>query len=164
MRYRLAATLAVVAVALSGCGGSGSSSHSAASGGSGAITPSAYRTRVDKICAEVNTAITALPASEATTVPGAQQELRLATSALEQIKAVTPPQSLSRQVHVFVGDLERSDAVARQIVSDLKARNVAELEPLVAKARTLNDKGNQDATALGLPSCAQNPQPSAKAA
>ncbi len=150
-RGRIAVTVAV-AIGLAGCGSSSSSS-------SAPITPAQYRTSVNKLCAAYNASIRALPKSTTASIAGLTTLANSAKNVLAQVKSVTPPSSLSSGVNKWTANLEQSEANVAKLLDAFKSGDTAQLRSLAAQGTKLNAQGNAQATALGLPSCAENATP-----
>jgi hypothetical protein len=141
---------------LIGVAACGSSSSSTSSG----MTPAAYRASVDKICAGYNQSIRALPKSTTGSLAGLTTLANSAKNTLSQVKAVTPPASLAAAVNKWTANLEQSEANVAKLLDAFKSGDTTELRTLAAAGTKLNQQANAQATALGLPSCAENATPS----
>lgn len=148
MPYRRLAAVIILAACLAGCGGSSSGP-----------SPASYRAGVNKICATYNAKITALPASAVNTISGLDELEGDASSGLRQIKALTPPSSMSTGINRWVVSLTRSETDASNAIAALRAGNDAQAKSFALAGSALNTRDNADARSLGLPSCAANPQP-----
>jgi hypothetical protein len=153
MTRRRVAILAVLAVGLAGCGSSSSSSSSG-------ISPAAYRASANKICATMNANITALPKSTASTIAGLDKLLAAGEAALAQLKAITPPSSISARVGSWLGLVTQSGSTATKLVAAAKSADKSQIQQLSAASATLNSQSNAAALSLGLPACAASAQPS----
>jgi hypothetical protein len=142
----------VSALALAGCGGSSGSSTNASAN---------FTSKATAICESVNTQIAALPAVK-TTADAAKvgaEEIAITGPAITKMKAVTPPSGKKAKFDAWTANLAGSLALNQQLLAALKAGEESKLTSLAAQAKTENDKGNQEATALGLPACAKDIQP-----
>jgi hypothetical protein len=147
---RVAITIAIgLAGCLAGCGGSGS-----------AVSPANYRASVNKVCANYNAKITALPASVENTISGLTRVEGDAAAGLHQIKALKPPSSMSAGVDKWLDSLSQSYTDASEAISALKSGNDAQAKSSALAGSAQNTKNNAEARSLGLASCAANPQPS----
>jgi hypothetical protein len=153
MTRRHAAVLAVLAVGLAGCGSSSSSSSSGPA-------PAAYRASANKICATLNANITALPKSTASTIAGLDKLLAAGEATLAQLKAITPPSSISARVGSWLGLVTQSGTSASKLVAAAKSGNKSQIQQLSATTATLDSQTNAAARSLGLPDCAVSAQPS----
>lgn len=149
------ALAALAAVALAACGGSGSSSSS-----SSGLSPTAYRANVDKLCAAYNNSVRALPKSTTGSIQGLTTLANSAKNALAQIKSVPVPSTLNTAVNKWFADLEQSEANVQKLLAAFKSGDTTQLRSIAAEGTKLNAQSNAQATALGIPSCAQNAQPS----
>lgn len=149
MSYRYFAALVIPALCLAGCGGSGSGP-----------SPASYRASVNKICATYNAKITALPTGAQNTLSGLDEAEGDATTGLRQIKTMKPPSSMSSSIDRWVGSLTESETDARNALAALRTGNDAQAKSFATEGSALNTRDNAEATSLGLPSCAQDPQPS----
>ena len=147
------ATIAIAVIGIAGCGSSSSSTNSG-------VSPAAYRSEINKICADNNAKITALPASTSDSVSGLEKELAIVESTLSQVKGITAPSSLSAAANSWLSTIEQESSIATTLINDLKAGKTAELQSQLGKATSLETKGNDAAKSLGLASCAVNAQPS----
>jgi hypothetical protein len=148
-RFRYLSAAVTVALCVAGCGGSDSGS-----------SLTSYRASVNKICATYNAKITALPAKTASTISGLAKVEGEASAGLHQIKALTPPGSMSARVNRWVDSLKQSYTDASQAIAALRAGDVARARSFALAGAALNSRDNAEARSLGLPSCAANPQPS----
>lgn len=153
MTRRRAVALSIFAVVLAGCGSSSSSSG---------VSESSYRDQVNKLCANNNAQIKALPASTANSVSGLSQINDMSQKTLSEIKSVTPPSSLSSDVNSWLGVIDQEATLANQIIAALKAGNINQAKSLASQAQSLDTQGNSKASALGLSDCAVSAQPSGK--
>jgi ABC-type glycerol-3-phosphate transport system substrate-binding protein len=152
MTRRIAA-IAAVAIGLAGCGSSSSSSSSS-------LTPAQYRASINKLCAAYNASVRALPKSTTASIAGLTTLANSAKNALAQIKSVTPPSSLVAGVGKWTAGLEQSEANVTKLLDAFKSGDTAQLRSVAAAGAKLNEQGNAQARALGLPSCAENATPS----
>jgi hypothetical protein len=148
-RFRYPFAAVTVALCFAGCGSSNSGS-----------SPTSYRATVNNICATYNAKITALPARTASTISGIAKVEGDASAGLHQIKALTPPGSMSARISGWVDSLTQSYTDASQAIAALRAGDGARAGSFALAGATLNSKDNTEARSLGLPSCAANPQPS----
>lgn len=148
--------VAAIAIAVIGIAGCGSSNSSTSSG----LSPAAYRSEINKICADNNAKITALPANKSSSVSGLEKEFSIAESTLSQVKGITAPSSLSAAADSWLSIIEQESAIATMLINDLKAGKTAQLQSEVGKANSLETKVDDAAKSLGLTSCAVNAQPS----
>jgi len=147
--------VAAIAIAVIGIAGCGSSSSSTSSG----LSPAAYRSEINKICADNNAKITALPANTSNSVPGLEKEFSIAESTLSQVKGITAPSSLRAAANSWLSTIEQESAIATKLINDLKAGKTAELQSHLGQANSLETKVNDAAKSLGLTACAVNAQP-----
>jgi hypothetical protein len=153
MTRRRIAIAGALLVGLAGCGSSSSSSSSGTSAAS-------YRTSVNKICAAYNQSVKALPKSTTGSIKGLTTLANSAQNALDQVKSVTPPSSMTSAVNKWTATLEQSSENVSKLLDSFKSGDTSQLQSLAAEGTKLNAKGNAQATALGLPSCAANATPS----
>ncbi len=145
-----------IAIAVIGIAGCGSSSSSTSSG----LSPAGYRSEINKICADNNAKITALPASSSNSISGLEKEFAIAQSTLSQVRGITAPSSLSVAANSWLSTIEQESSIATTLINDLKAGKIAEAQSQLGKANSLLTKGNDAAKSLGLASCAVNAHPS----
>jgi hypothetical protein len=155
MTRRRVAIAGALLVGLAGCGSSGSSSSS-----SSVTSAASYRASVNKLCAAYNQSVKALPKSTTGSIQGLTTLANSAQNALDQVKSVTPPSSMSSAVNKWTGTLEQSSANVSKLLAALKSGDTTQLRSLAAAGTKLSAKGNAQARALGLPSCAENATPS----
>jgi hypothetical protein len=149
MTSRRIAVVIVLAAGLAGCGGSGSG-----------VSPANYRASVNKICADYNAKITALPASTENSISGLTQVEGDAAAGLHQIRALKPPSPMSAGVDKWLDSLSQSYTDASDAISALKSGNDARAKSSALAGSAQNTKNNAEARSLGLTNCAANPQPS----
>jgi hypothetical protein len=153
MTRRRIAIAGALLVGLAGCGSSSSSSSSGTSAAS-------YRASVNKICAAYNQSVRALPKSTTASIRGLTTLANSAQNVLDQVKSVTPPSSMSGAVNKWTATLEQSTANVSKLLDSFKSGDTTQLQSLAAEGTKLNAKGNAQARALGLSSCAENATPS----
>jgi hypothetical protein len=124
------------------------------------MSAAAYKSEVNKICAVNNAKIAALPTKTATSAPGLTKAYSIAESTLSEVKGITAPSSLSASVDSWLNIVRQESAIATTLVNDLKAGKTADLQSLLDKTGSLETKGSDAATSLGLTSCAVTVQPS----
>jgi hypothetical protein len=151
---RVAVAAALVA-GVAGCGGSGSSSTS-----SSGLSPAAYRASVNKICQAYNAGVTALPKSTTSSITGLTTLANSAKNALAQVRSVPAPAAMSASVDKWIANLEQSQANVAKLLDAFRSGDTAQLRTIAAEGTRLNAKGNAQARALGLTSCAANATPS----
>src|ERR1700758_5628423 len=91
------ALLGLAAVGLAACGGSSSNSSGV----------SAFKSKVNSLCAGNNAKITALPASSAATIAGLRQLGAIAVSTLNQAEALKPPQSIAAKFNAYLSNIKK---------------------------------------------------------
>jgi len=155
MNRRGVAAIAIAVVGIAGCGSSSSSSST-----SSGLSPAAYRSEINKICADENAKITALPASTSNSVSGLEKELAINESTLSQVKGIAAPSSLSAAANSWLSTVEQEFSIGTTLINDLKAGKTGAVQSQVRKATPLITKGNDAAKSLGLASCAIDGQPS----
>lgn len=139
--------LAVVALAVmagaAGCGGGSSSGDFVANG--------------NKICNETNAKIKAVPkpTSVSDVKPFLDKTTPIVTDAVDQVKGLTPPDSDQAGYDAWVKTLEA------ELAAQKKAQSQAGSDPQAAittvkGSQALNDKGNQQARAIGLADCGKD--------
>jgi len=153
MRRRRIAIAGALLVGLAGCGSSSSSSSSGTSAAS-------YRASVNKICAAYNQSVKALPKSTTGSIQGLTTLANSAQNAVDQVKSVTPPSSMTSAVNKWTATLEQSTANVSKLLDSFKSGDTTQLQSLAAEGTKLRAKANAQAQALGLPSCAENATPS----
>ena len=149
MTRRRLVTLMVASAAIAGCGNSGSNG----------ITPTAYRTKINSLCAANNAKIDALPGNTGNSLAGLKEEDAIIVDTLAKIKAVTPPSSLSSEVNTWIGVVDQESALATQTIDALQAGSLAKAKSLATKVASLNPQDHHNATSIGLSSCAATATP-----
>jgi hypothetical protein len=149
---RRIAALGLAAIGLTACGGSSSN----ASG------TSAFRSRVDALCATNNAKVRALPAGTENTLSGLRQLDAIATSTLTQIEALKPPSSLAAKFGAYLSGVKQEAAVATKVIDDLAANNLNGIKALAPQIQSLNTASNAAARAMGVPTCAAVATPGGK--
>lgn len=144
---RGSAAAAIVAIGVAGCGSSSGP------------TPASYRAKVDKLCTEINDQISALPASSLDTVAGIERFYAITATGTVEVGAVTAPSSIRASANTWLDSIRTEQSLADQVVGDLKSGKRAQAQALATKGSGMDTHGNAEAKALGLPACAENPQP-----
>lgn len=135
---------------LAGCGGGGDDT----TGSSDDFTAQA-----DAICKSVNDQVDALdqPQSESDLAGYIDSIVPISADGIDQLKGLTPPDGQEDAVNEWIGTLEQQQDIAVD-AQDL-ADSGAPSQQVIAKlgeTDPLNEKGNQQAAALGLTTCAQD--------
>src|SRR5581483_3446777 len=125
----------------------------------GGLSPPQYRAKVNALCAANNAQIKALPAGTQNSLAGLNKEYAIALGTLHQIRAVSPPSSLSGTVKTWVGVLDQEETAVTKILNDLKTGQTAQAELAAAQAQSLVTQDDVDAKNLGLAACAASVQP-----
>src|SRR5450755_1354693 len=110
----------LTAAALAACGGSSSSSTSTDSGAH-------FVAQANQICAAVNRKIAAMPAinTAADVIKSEPREIAVITSAVAQLKALTPPADKKATADLLISGLGQEGTFLQQIIAALKAGNAA---------------------------------------
>lgn len=123
---------------------------------------SSFTTRVDRLCAAENSAVTALPTVTSTSV--AIEDLRkeevMGVSYLRKLRAITPPRSLAADYAAVIEIEGRAKQFAAKSIDALQTGNIADLQSLYRTMAVLNTRENNLLIRLGLPTCAMNVTPS----
>jgi hypothetical protein len=148
----MALATVTAAVGLAGCGRSSSSTSSS-------ITASAWKARIDKLCATNNAQVKAVPAAEANTIARIEKLDAIATGTVNEIKAIPIPSSIQSSAQEWVNMLDQLGTKLNTMIVDLKAGKSTQGSALAAQANSLDARASARAKALGLPSCAAEAQP-----
>jgi hypothetical protein len=144
----------LTAAILAGCGGSTSSTTSADTG-------AAFIAKANQVCATVNQKIAAMPAlnTAAEIIKSEPQEVALITSAVAQLKALSPPADKKATADALISGLGQEGSLLGQLIAALKAGDAAKVKTLANQETTLNQADGARAKTLGLTECTKNVEP-----
>ena len=156
MTQRRIAIAGALLVGLAGCGSSSSSSSS-----SSATSAACYRASVNKLCAAYNQSVKRAPEEHHRQHPGPDHARELGAERARpgevrdaaELDGAAPSTNGPRPSR-------QSSANVSKLLDALKSGDTTELRSLASEGTKLNAKGNAQAQALGLPSCAENATPS----
>ncbi len=166
--HALAVLAAGAAIAAAGCGGgddSSSTSTTGASGASGAsgatpLSQEEFISQGNAICADVNSQIEGLqkPTNDFQSLADyAHQGIAIVAPALEQFRALVPPEEIADQVDAYLDTVEQQTELDRQLEQAAEDHDAQQVNSLVKQLQAID--ADKEAAALGLTECAKDAQP-----
>jgi hypothetical protein len=130
-------------------------------GGSSPDNGAAFVTEANRICANANRRLAAMPAINATAelLRTGPQEVSVTNSALAQLRTLTPPAGRRATVGQLISGLTQETALIQQVVAAVRTGNLKQGQSLAVKASALNASDRVKATSLGLTECTESVAP-----
>jgi len=137
---RAFALLPLAAAVIAGCG---SSNRTESYGG--------LISKANAICADVNAQTKSAVSSK-----DFDKALRVGEAGIKKLKALKPPDKLKDSYQTFLGALDSSDPLAKELVAAIDANDQAKAQSLQARSDAANKQVDQAALDVGLTECAKD--------
>ncbi len=152
MKKAIPSALALLALIAAGCGSS-APKPAPAPGPSDSV----FAAQGNSICASAEASLNLLRASGVTGATGLTALERITTAVITKLGELRPPANRAAAFRLFLATGHTQDGLIAQYIAAVEARDLTKAHTLAVQVAALGDKGDTEASAAGLATCAATP-------